>query len=70
HLAWLRRDGLVKTRKEAQTVYYSLSSHAVAEVIRTLHHLYCSAELPSEAELASDVPERHSEPSAASHSVG
>ncbi|MGR5543260.1 ArsR/SmtB family transcription factor, partial [Vibrio campbellii] len=23
HLAWLRRDGLVETRKEAQTVYYS-----------------------------------------------
>ncbi|MGL4600443.1 MAG: ArsR/SmtB family transcription factor [Plesiomonas sp.] len=41
HLAWLRRDGLVKTRKEAQTVFYSLSSHAVKEVISTLHRLYC-----------------------------
>ncbi|MGL5757354.1 ArsR/SmtB family transcription factor [Plesiomonas sp.] len=41
HLAWLRRDGLVKTRKEAQTVFYSLSSHAVKEVISTLHGLYC-----------------------------
>ncbi|MGL5007425.1 MAG: ArsR/SmtB family transcription factor [Plesiomonas sp.] len=41
HLAWLRRDGLVKTRKEAQTVFYSLSSHAVKEVIGTLYRLYC-----------------------------
>lgn len=24
HLAWLRRDELVATRKEAQTVYYTL----------------------------------------------
>lgn len=42
HLAWLRRDGLVKTRKEAQTVYYSLSSTEVKEVIHLLHSLYCS----------------------------
>ncbi|WP_413283800.1 ArsR/SmtB family transcription factor [Vibrio sp. MA40-2] len=41
HLAWLRRDGLVTTRKEAQTVYYSLHSHEVKEMIRLLHSLYC-----------------------------
>lgn len=43
HLAWLRRDGLVATRKEAQTVYYSLSSHEVKEMIKLLHSLYCAA---------------------------
>ncbi|GLO61794.1 transcriptional regulator [Vibrio sp. MACH09] len=43
HLAWLRRDGLVATRKEAQTVYYSLSSHEVKEMIKLLHALYCPA---------------------------
>ncbi|WCE29197.1 ArsR/SmtB family transcription factor [Vibrio sp. SCSIO 43137] len=43
HLAWLRRDGLVATRKEAQTVYYSLSSHEVKEMIKLLHSLYCPA---------------------------
>jgi DNA-binding transcriptional ArsR family regulator len=42
HLAWLRRDGLVATRKEAQTVYYSLYSHEVKEVIRLLHKMYCA----------------------------
>ncbi len=42
HLALLRKDELVKTRKEAQTVYYSLSSPDVEAIISTLHHLYCS----------------------------
>ncbi|ALP43164.1 metalloregulator ArsR/SmtB family transcription factor [Aeromonas schubertii] len=42
HLAVLRRDGLVATRKQAQTVYYSLNSCEVREVIALLHRLYCS----------------------------
>ncbi|WP_325893816.1 ArsR/SmtB family transcription factor [Grimontia sp. NTOU-MAR1] len=42
HLAWLRRDGLVATRKEAQTVYYSLKSVEVQTIMTTLHQLYCS----------------------------
>lgn len=41
HLALLRRDKLVNTRKEAQTVYYSLSSGDVGAIIATLHNLYC-----------------------------
>ncbi|SDH27209.1 transcriptional regulator, ArsR family [Vibrio xiamenensis] len=41
HLAWLRRDGLVVTRKEAQTVFYTLSSSEVKEMIQLLHRLYC-----------------------------
>ncbi|SHO55255.1 ArsR/SmtB family transcription factor [Vibrio quintilis] len=42
HLAWLRRDELVTTRKEAQTVYYSLSSDNVKAVMEVLHQLYCA----------------------------
>ncbi|ANU37334.1 metalloregulator ArsR/SmtB family transcription factor [Vibrio scophthalmi] len=42
HLAWLRRDGLVNTRKEAQTVYYTLSSKEVKAMIELLHNIYCS----------------------------
>lgn len=41
HLAWLRRDGLVHTRKEAQTVYYTLSSEEVKAMIELLHGMYC-----------------------------
>ncbi|MDC0609386.1 metalloregulator ArsR/SmtB family transcription factor [Vibrio sp.] len=42
HLAWLRRDELVTTRKEAQTVYYSLKSDEVKRMIELLHDIYCS----------------------------
>ncbi|MFH7565749.1 ArsR/SmtB family transcription factor [Oceanimonas smirnovii] len=41
HLAILRNDDLVSTRKEAQTVYYSLKSEEVREMIALLHQLYC-----------------------------
>ncbi len=41
HLAVLRRDELVSTRKEAQTVYYSLKSDEVRAIIDVLHGLYC-----------------------------
>ncbi|WP_417615916.1 ArsR/SmtB family transcription factor [Oceanisphaera sp.] len=41
HLALLRNDDLVQTRKEAQTVYYSLKSDEVREMITLLHKLYC-----------------------------
>lgn len=41
HLAVLRRDDLVSTRKEAQTVYYSLKSDEVRAIIGLLHGLYC-----------------------------
>ena len=41
HLAVLRRDGLVTTRREAQTIYYSLVDGPAARVIDTLHGIYC-----------------------------
>ena len=41
HLARLRRDGLVRTRREAQTIYYSLSGDEASAVIETLYGLYC-----------------------------
>ena len=42
HLAKLRSEGFVSTRRDAQTIYYSLSSPEVSRVIATLHDLYCS----------------------------
>ncbi len=41
HLAWLRKDNLVETRKEAQTVFYSLKSKEVSEIIKLLNTIYC-----------------------------
>jgi DNA-binding transcriptional ArsR family regulator len=40
HLARLRRDNLVKTRRMAQTIYYSLSGGDVEILIDALHGLY------------------------------
>jgi ArsR family transcriptional regulator, virulence genes transcriptional regulator len=41
HLARLRRDRLVKTRRSAQTIYYSLAGEEASRVLETLYELYC-----------------------------
>jgi DNA-binding transcriptional ArsR family regulator len=41
HLARLRRDGLVATRRAAQHIHYRLASSEVLAVIETLAALYC-----------------------------
>lgn len=41
HLAVLRRDELVATRREAQTVFYSLQDENAARVVSLLHEMYC-----------------------------
>jgi DNA-binding transcriptional ArsR family regulator len=42
HLARLRRDELVKTRRNAQTIYYSLSGDHATKVINVLYQIYCA----------------------------
>ena len=47
-LARLRQQGLVKTRRESQTIYYSLANGPADRVITLLHDIYCGAdECPS-----------------------
>ncbi|EDQ34164.1 putative transcriptional regulator [Hoeflea phototrophica DFL-43] len=41
HLAKLRNQGLVSTRREAQTIFYSINSNPVLQMLRTLDTLYC-----------------------------
>lgn len=41
HLARLRAEGLVATRRESQTIYYRLANPAVARVLETLAAIYC-----------------------------
>jgi DNA-binding transcriptional ArsR family regulator len=41
HLAVLREGGWVKTRRESQSVYYSVADGPVHMVIQTLHDIYC-----------------------------
>ena len=44
HLARLRDDDLVKTRRESQTIYYALANPNVSRLIALLHELYCQAD--------------------------
>ena len=41
HLAKLRREKIVSTRREAQTIYYSILDEAVGEVLEALYNVYC-----------------------------
>jgi DNA-binding transcriptional ArsR family regulator len=41
HLAVLRNKNLVSTRRDAQTIYYSLSSDEAAAVMHTLYAVFC-----------------------------
>ncbi len=49
HLARLRRENLVATRRDAQTVYYSLAGAEVHEVLRILTDLYGGSEASGRA---------------------
>ncbi len=43
HLAVLREQGMVQTRRESQTIFYSLSNTTAVEIIGLLHDVYCHA---------------------------
>ena len=43
HLAVLRHEGLVSTRREGQTVQYALEAGPALEIIRVLHGHFCPA---------------------------
>ncbi|MDH5829001.1 metalloregulator ArsR/SmtB family transcription factor [Luteimonas sp. M1R5S18] len=42
HLAVLREEQLVDTRRESQTIYYALAPGPAAAVMQTLHGIYCA----------------------------
>ena len=41
HLAILRRSGAVQTRRDAQTIYYSLRDARVRALMECLYGIYC-----------------------------
>jgi DNA-binding transcriptional ArsR family regulator len=41
HLALLREDGLVATRREAQAIFYRIADPKVARLLGVLRELYC-----------------------------
>jgi DNA-binding transcriptional ArsR family regulator len=44
HLAVLRRERIVRSRKEAQSVSYSLSGDDATKVMQTLHEVFCKTQ--------------------------
>ena len=44
HLDRLRRDDLVKTRREAQTIFYSLVGEEATQIIDVLYSMFCATE--------------------------
>ena len=44
HLALLRRDGLVRARRDGQTIWYSIASAPAREVLASLYRIFCQPE--------------------------
>lgn len=44
HLAVLRQDGLVHTRREGQSIFYSLPPGPAQRILETLYGIYCGAQ--------------------------
>lgn len=42
HLALLRKDGLVRARREGQTIWYSIASEPARAVLQTLYQSFCA----------------------------
>lgn len=47
HLARLRGDGMVDTRRDGKTIYYSLASGEAKAVIKLLYKTYCAPKRPA-----------------------
>ena len=43
HLAILRREKIVRSRKQAQSVSYSLTGDEATKVMESLHDIFCGA---------------------------
>lgn len=41
HLALLRKDGLVATRRDGQTIWYRIASEPARRVVEILYRTYC-----------------------------
>jgi len=42
HLSRMRKEGLVQTRRQAQSIYYSLKADEAGKIIECLFGLYCA----------------------------
>lgn len=57
HLAVLRSDGLVATRREARSIRYAIADPAAAQVLATLAAIFCADDVET-----SDAPNADQDP--------
>jgi DNA-binding transcriptional ArsR family regulator len=57
HLAVLRSDGLVATRREGQSIRYSISDPAAAQVMATLAAIFCADDVETSDDQDPDLLE-------------
>jgi ArsR family transcriptional regulator, virulence genes transcriptional regulator len=58
HLSLLRKDGLVRTRRDGQTIWYAIASAPAGRVLETLFEVFCRPQAICE------VPQNPVKPSA------
>jgi DNA-binding transcriptional ArsR family regulator len=46
HLAVMRSEGLVSTRREGQTIFYSVTDGPALRILKVLHDCYCAVPPP------------------------
>jgi len=46
HLAKLREEGLVATRRQGTAIHYRIGSDRVRPILGDLYHLFCASEIP------------------------
>lgn len=44
HLARMRAEGIVDTRRDSQTIWYSITDEKTEKLIASLHQIYCVTE--------------------------
>jgi len=57
HLAVLREEGIVATRRKSQTVRYRIAAAAAVQVVATLAEIFCPPDMRSPDEPRSDPPQ-------------
>jgi DNA-binding transcriptional ArsR family regulator len=58
HLAVLRTDGIVQTRREAQSIRYGLAEGPARKLIQTLHDIYCGGDSPPQQAIRTRATEK------------
>jgi ArsR family transcriptional regulator len=57
HLAVLREEGVVATRREGQTIWYRIADPAAVRVVATLAEIFCPTDMKQVHERPTDPPE-------------